>query len=1176
MKTSYITVTASPGTDFSINPEIASIGEQIQFTDLSVPKPLTYLWDFGDGTTSPLESPVHKYDKPGLKDVTLTISNQYGIGEPLTKQVLIKKHAPVADFAASPVSTSGYPGRIFFTDLSEYQELSEIESWTWVFTEITTGVTLASNEQNPMIVFNEPGVYTVSLTVENNGGGSTEVKEAYITIGAEDYVPTASFTANPLWGPEPLTVQFTDTSNIKPKTLTWDFGDGETLIWECTEGCALDPSDPKRNPKHTYQKAGTYHVVLTADDGLGVYVSKPPTTITVGGTPEAKFRIDKEVDGKEVRIGIGETVRFIDESTGNPTSWKWDFGDGSTSALQSPMHSYSKAGTYTISLSVSNVYGESKPFTKTIVVTNDLPVASFYSTPYESSKNPVRVSFTDTSTGYIEKWNWIFEFDEQVIGTSAEQNPVMIFDKPGDYKITLIVSNNGGSSNEAVGTVTVGNERAKVFFDATPLWGLAPLTVQFTDRSDPELKPKTLTWDFGDGETLVWECTGDCPLDPTRNPEHTYQKPGCYYVTLTADDGLALYISEPVEIVVGGPPIAAFRMDKPIVEDKVVVRIGEEISFTDLSTGDPTDLSLGNPTSWNWNFGDGSTSALQSPMYSYSTPGEYTVSLSVSNIFGASKVPATATILVTNEAPVASFYATPLDSPKNPVRVFFTDTSSGYIDDWHWTFELDEKVIGTSAEQHPVMIFDKPGIYTIILVVSNNGGSSNEAVGNVTVGNKRAEVFFDADPLWGPEPLTVQFTERSDPELKPKTLIWDFGDGETLVWECTGDCPLDPTDSTRNPQHTYQNAGSYYVTLTADDGLALYVSEPVMITVGSAPQANFRMSKDIASIGEDVLFTDISTGDPDSWQWKFGDGSWSSLRSPVHSYSQSGTYEVTLTVGNRYTSSASVTKSILIVEDAPTQANIDFEVHPQKNPWLPTTMQCTDLSQGVVITSWDWEFIRDGVVVWCSSEQNPIAVISEPGIYDVRLTIRNNGGEASLTKKRYVVIGEGNSVLIYPGWNHVSVPVELANGFNTMADVFAGIQTGAWPYSVYSWERQDWMEVPDNYIVTPLELVRVNSAEPGVIEGTFVFATREGNYQTTLLPGWNGIGISAWQPIIASEALASIEGKWDRAIGYDPVRQVWEDPIYSAINADKRYMHPAMGYLILMDEEASFTSGVKL
>jgi len=1450
-KTSYINVIAPPTTDLNIRPELAFVGELVQFTDQSSPKPLTYLWDFGDGTTSPLESPVHAYAEQGIYTVTLTTSNQYGIGEPRIGYVTVA-NIPDVDFEASPRQTAGYPATVSFKDLSTEDPIR----WSWEFTEPSTGVSLSSSEQNPVMIFNQPGSYTVKLTVWNIGRSNSEERAGYITIGNER--GDVSFTANPMSGLEPLIVKFTDTSTIKLRTLEWDFGDGTTLEWEClTEVCPIDPNNDKRNPWHTYQNPGVYNVILTAD---GIYKSEP-VTITVGDAPAADFRMnlpdgtpvndgdrvgpadvtihftdlstsstgritswewsfgdggisslqnpmftyqnpgqktislsvsneygasqtvtktiwvvhdgpvadfvaippsstktpvlvsfnpdastgmidtydwtfelegqligtsverypavvfdnpfvdriatyditlvvsndggssapvtkpvtvgteragvsftadpmrglapqevqftdtsdpefkkltwdfgdgsapvewecttevcpidpnnDKRnpkhtyqnagtftvtltgynglitdsyslvitigaapdvtfrmtrLDGSPVRpdvdkVLIRETIRFIidekDTAWGPSTSWSWNFGDGGTSALQSPEYSYKEAGLWPVSLTVSNAYGQSLVIPpQNVWVVHDLPVASFFATPSSSPKNPVRVSFTDTSTGDIETWNWTFELEGQLIGNSAEQNPVMIFDKPGVYTITLVVSNDGGSSAPATGTVTVGNERARVFFDADPLWGLAPLTVQFTDRSDPDLKPKTLTWNFGDGETLVWECMEGCaldPSDPVRNPKHIYQNAGNYIVTLTADDGLAIYVSDPVTITVGGAPVAAFRMDK------TVVQTGEEVLFTDLSTGDPT--------SWSWNFGDGrGTSALQSPMYSYSTPGEYTISLSVSNIYGESKVPATATILVTDDAPVASFYATPSDSPKNPVRVFFTDTSVGHIETWNWTFELGGQVIGNSAQQNPVMIFDKPGVYTIRLVVSNNGGSSAPATGTVTVGNERATVFFEADPLWGPEPLTVQFTDMSDPELKPKTLIWNFGDGsDNVVWECTDSCAIDPTDPLRNPRHTYQNAGSYIVTLTADDGLAIYVSDPVTITVGSAPRADFRMSKNVASIGENVLFTDISTGDPDSWQWDFGDGSWSSLRSPVHSYSQAGTYDITLTVGNRYTSSLSVTKSILITENPPTDADVDFVCNPLVNPFLPASIQCTDLSnKDVVITSWYWEFIRDGVLVWCSSEQNPIATINEPGIYDVRLTIGNNGGEASLTKERYVVVGEGNSVIVYPGWNHVAVPVELANGFNTMADVFTGIQTGAWPYSIYSWERQDWFEVADDYIVRPLELVRVNSAEPGPVESTFVFATREGTYQTLLQEGWNGIGISAWQPIIANVALASLGDKWDRVIGYDASLQVWEEPIYRTINADVRYMHPGMGYIILMDEEAIFTNGVKL
>ena len=1202
-KTSYITVISPPNTGFTIRPELAYVGESVQFTDQSVPKPLTYLWDFGDGTTSPLESPVHAYAEQGIYTVTLTTSNQYGIGEPRTGRVIVA-NVPIANFTGSPTETAGYPASISFTDFST----EEPNRWLWEFTEPNTGVALTSSEQNPVMIFNEPGTYTVTLTACNfypEGRCNSEVKAGYITIGPEN-LTEVSFIAAPDRGIAPLEVQFTSifAPDFRPNRLTWDFGDGsDNVIWVCTDDrCDFDPSnnsllDSKRNPKHTYREPGTYTVTLTAENGL--VTRSYSSQITVGAGPFADFRMNLAEDGKlvpdEGKVGPAPVVinftDLSDPNNGRITGWDWKFINDSdevigSSGLQNPLFAFTSPGAYKISLAVSNEYGQSSnPEIKRIQVVNDRPVADFYPTDSAMNPNPVRyferhpapVFFIDTSPTYppIDTWSWSFELEGQIIGTSAEQSPVMVFDKPGAYNITLIVSNDGGSSVPAIDTVTVGTERGRVSFTADPMRGLAPLEVQFTDTSDPEFK--SLTWDFGDGSpTVRWECMDGCAIDPTdpqRHPKHTYQSAGIFTVTLTGSNGL-ITDSYSLGIIVGDAPDVDFRITRldgsPVRPEVDMVRIQETVRFIiDEKDWGPT-------TSWSWNFGDGGTSALQSPEYSYNDAGLWPVSLIVSNEYGQSAT-VTHRIWVANDLPVASFYATPSSSPKNPVRVFFTDTSTGYIETWNWAFELEGQVIGNSAEQNPVTIFDKPGTYNITLVVSNDGGSSVPATGTVTVGHERAKVFFEADPLWGPEPLTVQFTDRSDPELKPKTLTWDFGDGETLVWECMDGCALDPRDPVRNPSHTYQNAGRYVVTLTADDGLAIYVSEPVTITVGSAPRADFRMSKDVASIGEKILFTDLSTGDPDSWQWDFGDGSWSSLRSPVHSYSQAGTYDITLTVGNRYTSSLSVTKSILITENAPTEADVDFVCNPLKSSFLPASIQCTDKSnKNVVITSWYWEFIRDGILVWCSSEQNPIATINEPGIYDVKLTIGNNGGEASLTKEKYVVVGEGNSVIVYPGWNHVAVPVELANGFNTMADVFAGIQTGAWPYSIYSQEIQDWSEVEDDYIVKPLELVRVNSAEPGPVESTFVFATLQGTYWAPLQPGWNGIGISAWQPIIASVALASLEDKWDRVIGYDASLQVWEEPIYRTINADVKYMHPGMGYLILMDEEAVFTNGVKL
>ncbi|WP_054864920.1 PKD domain-containing protein [Methanosarcina barkeri] len=132
-------------------------------------------------------------------------------------------------------------------------------------------------------------------------------------------------------------------------------------------------------------------------------------------------------------------VTFTDESTELPTKWKWTFGDGSKSFLQNPTHKYSKAGVYTVSLTVKNAKG-SNTVTKTDyikVVTK--PVAAFSASP-TSGKTPLTVEFTDGSTGIPTKWKW--SFGDGTI--SREQNPEHQYLQEGKYKVTLTVSNVAG------------------------------------------------------------------------------------------------------------------------------------------------------------------------------------------------------------------------------------------------------------------------------------------------------------------------------------------------------------------------------------------------------------------------------------------------------------------------------------------------------------------------------------------------------------------------------------------------------------------------------------------------------------------------------------------------------------------------------------------------------------
>ncbi|WP_456442762.1 PKD domain-containing protein [Caldithrix abyssi] len=247
--------------------------------------------------------------------------------------------APTAAFTADPTSGCA-PLSVQFTD----QSSGDITSYSWDFGDGAT-----STAQNPQHTYNNPGTYTVSLTVSGPGGSDTETKVDYITV----YEPiTADFSGTPTSGDAPLSVSFTDQSTGTVTAWSWDFGDGATST--------------EQNPTHTYNTAGTYTVTLTASNSCDSDTQTKVDYITVtepaGNPPVADF------SGTPTSGDAPLTVSFTDLSSNNPTSWSWDFGDGGTSTQQNPTYTYNTPGTYTVSLTATNAYG-SDTNTKTNYIT---------------------------------------------------------------------------------------------------------------------------------------------------------------------------------------------------------------------------------------------------------------------------------------------------------------------------------------------------------------------------------------------------------------------------------------------------------------------------------------------------------------------------------------------------------------------------------------------------------------------------------------------------------------------------------------------------------------------------------------------------------------------------------------------------------------------------------------
>ncbi len=441
-KSNYITVGNPPVANFSGTPTSGNVPLAVTFTDSSTNTPTAWSWTFGDSNSSTVQNPSHTYSGAGTYTVALTATNAYG-NNTNTKSSYITVTsipAPVANFSGTP--TFGVaPLAVTFTDSST----NTPTSWSWTFGDGGT-----STAQNPSHTYSSVNYYTVALTATNAGGSNTLTQTNYIAVctevilfpnsatqfawvgqgftgsladvrtdnglyhvtqcsattyqdGRGYHYPVAYAGANLArmyveykWkGSRTDTPDYMISCETSPTTAvsliaghllsseTWDtwytdtpanYLQSNNTVWIDICGC------PVSGNTNTYSTS-----VNVARLRLWV---KPGTTISA---PTANFT------GTPTAGAAPLSVTFTDSSTGSPAFWAWDFGDGNSSTVQSPSHSYAAVGTYSVALTVDNSYG-SNTMTKTNCISvGNAPVANFSGTPTSGAK-PLSVTFTDSST----------------------------------------------------------------------------------------------------------------------------------------------------------------------------------------------------------------------------------------------------------------------------------------------------------------------------------------------------------------------------------------------------------------------------------------------------------------------------------------------------------------------------------------------------------------------------------------------------------------------------------------------------------------------------------------------------------------------------------------------------------------------------------------------------------
>ena len=447
--------------DFSANSTTINEGETVTFTDLSSDTPTSWNWNFGDGTTnSTQQNPTHTYTTAGTYTVSLTATNSEGTSSTETKTnyitVLGPATTPVANFSAN-LTTISENGSIVFTD----ESTNTPTSWEWNFGDGTTN----STQQNPTHTYTTAGAYTVSLTATNTADSNTITKTDYITVneGSNDLIMHTGniTTCSAIFHDDGYTSNYTPNKDfvltINPETsgnmIKVIFSEFEL---EYNSSCQYDYLEIYDGTSTSSSLIGKYcgttspgTITATNNDGALTYKFHSDAiteklgwvssiSCVAGGIPNAPTA---NFSANNTSIFENETVIFSDLSTNTPTSWEWNFGDGTTnSTQQNPSHTYTSAGTYTVSLTATNNGGfdtETKTnFITVNILTNNPPTVETYSASSVATTSA-------TLNGYISNNGGVTVSESGFVYSTSNTNP--------------IINGSGVTQIETSPTVTMGS-----------------------------------------------------------------------------------------------------------------------------------------------------------------------------------------------------------------------------------------------------------------------------------------------------------------------------------------------------------------------------------------------------------------------------------------------------------------------------------------------------------------------------------------------------------------------------------------------------------------------------------------------------------------------------------------------------------------------------------------------
>lgn len=907
-------VSFNVGSAMGCKPHTAAFSSTIT---ANAPGPVTYFWNFGDGSTDTVANPTHIYTTTGTYGVSLTVTSGAGCATTFTMPAFVRVLGN-SSFTASPLSSCGAPANVSFN--------------TAALTGVTTGWTFGDggtgSGNSVFHTYLASGSYTVRMMQYFASASCTDTvtRPAYIQVRGR----TSSFSS-----PSAICVNgvATFTNMSSTNGTAWNFGDGKT-------GYGL-------SIQHTYTTAGTFTVRMitmiggcpdTAFNNITVHPRPSPVinmspalpcpapvtlSFTASGVPAGSsyswswasggsatgvtatktyntgytrdsvmllvttpagcvgFARKDSVEINDMVVkkvihpleGCIPLVVYCDSAwleTSYPdsniypaaiTSYRWNFGDGSAASYASSVaHTYNSYGTYIDSITLTTANGCT--ITDTVRIHAGTKIPPSYTVLADSiCINPGQL-IQNTTLPPAPWYNWdVLPFGGPPWTPHYVYQRLKIY-ALGTNRVYLTSYNNGcrDTTSRLVRTIGTG----ALFMSAIQC--PPSRDVVFTNLS---VGVTSLLWDFGDGTTSTSMATVITHTYPSFN---TYT---CRLYTYDATTGCADTVGE--SLTLRRPSSSLYVSDTTVCVGQKVLLIG---SFNGTAIG------------YSWAVDNVNLRRRDTVRHLWLSlsPGYHTITFrDTFQTYGSDTLTCVDSIRRVNHIfvsnPVASFSVTPLIGCV-PLPVTFTSNSTftpgAPPAKLKWDYGdggIDSGL--TNSYNHT---YSTAGLYNVLLTVTDSNGCSSASMQPGLIDARRIMAMFSANKTTACVGDVIQFAGNMSSGAYPLTYLWSFGDGTTSTQD--------------NPSHAYAATGNYTVQLIATDavtGCADTLTRLAFVAI-TKPHASFTLSDTFAICAPLIdTFTSTSTGAV-SYAWSFGDGNSSPLANPINTYAVPGIFSVRLIV----------------------------------------------------------------------------------------------------------------------------------------------------------------------------------------------------------------------------------------------------------------------------------------